>query len=639
MKRRILLVEDNARLAGMLQTFLESLGHEVRSLADAEGALLLLGQEKIDLLVLDLKLGAMNGVELLQRVRRNPELKELPVIIMTGVFRGEGYARAAAKLGVKAYLEKPFGKEAFLEAVKGALAPPPVKRELFSMLLDLYHNGKSGVLQLGGGTRVVLLAGEPASFSSPRFVPFLVAEGHLLRSDLEKYPLSRPGKLPLCEAGLLSYDELQEQSRLFLSRILIEAVLQNQPPQFLPDLGAIEPPLTPLCLPRLLHQAAKQGSDRFAAGSFLEKAAPLYPLRTQQYYRLANLLGLGPEEIGILEQLGQGKKVREIFVPGGTARQAWFLDFLVRMGMVNLALEPGEDLDTGFPQKMLFNRPIEEVVEVEVQAMSFDDLVDEVSDSIDLAVGDTGMAAPLSASEIDFEQEVQRDYAAIQNKNYYEIFGLTQGNFSFASLKDSYFSKTRQYSPEKFMQLSGDTLSRAQDVLSHYANAYNTLSSVIAKERYDEMLNANVIGLAGRQDDALQARIQFQSGKVFLEMEDYNNAERALQDAYTLDAQDSQTSAYLAWSIYKNPANHGSQVALEKCRMLLSKSLQMGRSAEAFAFRGWMLLDEGRDGLAEGEFQKALKLNPQEQHALGGMRLIRERREAEKKGLFKRIFG
>jgi len=73
--------------------------------------------------------------------------------------------------------------------------------------------------------------------------------------------------------------------------------------------------------------------------------------------------------------------------------------------------------------------------------------------------------------------------------------------------------------------------------------------------------------------------------------------------------------------------------------MLLSKSLQMGRCAEAFSFRGWMLLDEGRDGLAEGEFLKAIKFNGRERLALAGVRLITERREAEKKGLFKRIFG
>ncbi|HJV34407.1 MAG TPA: response regulator, partial [Geomonas sp.] len=291
-----------------------------------------------------------------------------------------------------------------------------------------------------------------------------------------------------------------------------------------------------------------------------------------------------------------------------------------------------------FPQKRLFNRPIEEVAELQAATMSFEDLVDEVSDSIELVVGETGMAAPLSSSEIDFEQEVQRDYAAIQDKNYYEIFGMSQATFTFAGLKDAYFAKTREYSPERFMELSGATLARAQDVLSHYANAYNTLSNVIAKERYDEMLKANSLG-SSKEEDQLQARIQFQSGKVFLEMGDYVNAEKALQESYTLDPQDAVISAFLAWAIYRNPSNRGSGAATERSRNLLSKSLQMGRCAEAFAFRGWMLLDEGRDGLAEGEFQKALKINSRERNAQKGMQVIAERREAEKKGLFKRIFG
>ena len=640
MTSRILLVEDNERLAAMLQGFLESLGHEVKALATGESALSLLQTERVDLLILDLKLPGISGVELLQRVRRIPELREIPVIIMTGVFRGEGYARAASKLGVKTYLEKPFGKDAFLHAVATSLEQAPLRRELGDLLIELFRSGKSGTLELSGGTRVLLFGGEPASFSSPRFLPFLVSSGQLHRNDLEQYPLERPGKLPLTEAGLLSYDELLDQSRLFLSQSLMEALLQNQAARFHPEPGEIEHPLTPVSLPRLLHQYARVCSDRFPADTFLKSYGALYPYRTANYFRLANLLSMGREEIELLEQLGRGMNVEQLAgTGGGRAQVTAFLDFLGRMGMVALAPSPAADQQAGFPQKTLFNRPIEEITVLEVEAMNFEDLVDEVSDSIELVVGETGMAAPLSASEIDFEQEVQRDYAAIQNKNYYEIFSLTQASFSFASLKEAYFAKTRQYSPEKFMQLSGDTLSRAQDVLSHYANAYNTLSSVVAKERYDEMLNANIIGVGGKQDDALQARIQFQSGKVFLDMEDYKNAERALQDAYTLDPQDAQTGAYLAWSIYKNPGNHGSQVAQEKCRMLLSKSLQMGRSAEAFAFRGWMLLDEGRDGLAEGEFQKALRLNPQQHHAQGGMRLIRERREAEKKGLFKRIFG
>ena len=639
MKTRILLVEDNERLAAMLRNFLESRGHLVSTASDGAPALAALERGGIDLLILDLKLPGMGGVELLQRVRRSPALKELPVVIMTGVYRGAGYASAAEKLGVRAYLEKPFGKEEFLQAVGAALEQAPGPKECAALLAELFRDGKTGTLELPGGSRVVLLGGEPACFSSPRFLPFLISGGALSRSDLEQYPTRAPGRVPLVEAGLLSYEELLDQSRLFLSQCLTDAVLQNHPANFTPETAAIELPLTPVSLPRLLHQAARAGADRFAAETFLTSCGALYPVRTSRYYRLANLLSMGREEIELLEQLGQGRSVAQVIAPvAAKSRGASFLDFLARMGMIVLAPSPAADRSADFPQKMLFNRPIEEM-ELDVEAVNFEDLVEEVSESIELVVGETGMAAPLSASEIDFEQDIQRDYAAIQDKNYYEIFALTQGCFSFASLKEAYFSKTRQYSPEKFMQLSGATLSRAQDVLSHYANAYNTLSSVVAKERYDEMLNANSIGVGGRQDDELQARIQFQSGKVFLEMEDFKNAERALQDAYTLAPQDPETSAHLAWSIYKNPANHGSHVAQEKCRMLLSKSLQMGRCAEAFAFRGWMLLDEGRDGLAEGEFLKALKLNAQESHAQGGMRLIKERREAEKKGLFKRIFG
>ena len=640
MTARILLAEDNERLAAMLQSFLESLGHRVVPAGDGITALAALQDGSFDLLILDLKLPGMSGVEVLQRVRRSERLRELPVVIMTGVYRGASYAAAAEKLGVKAYLEKPFGKEAFLQAVRSGIGSLPPRRELADLLVGLHASSACGTLQLAPGTSVSFLQGEPVSFSSDEFLPFLLSTGHLGPDDLRQYHPRGSGRLQLSEAGLLSYDELLEQSRLFLSKRLSESIELVHPASFSPAPPAIELPLSPVFLPRLLHQAARGGAARFALNDFLARHGELYPAKTRLYFRKANLLSMRRDEIELLELLEPGRSIAEIVAASAQQSEAAaFLNFLIRMGMLALHPAPLPDEAPDFPQKRFFNRPIEEVAEADSGTMSFEDLVDEVSGSVELVVGEEGMAAPLSSSEIDFEQEVQRDYAAIQDKSYYEMFSLTQGNFAFATLKEAYFSKTRQYSAEKFMQLSGATLAQAQDVLSHYANAYNTLSNVVAKERYDEMLNANSIGVGDRQDDELQARIQFQSGKVFIEMEDYKSAERALQDAYTLDPQDARTCAFLAWSIYKNPSNAGSRASLEKCRMLLSKSLQMGRCAEAFAFRGWMLLDEGRDGLAEGEFLKALKFNARERIAQTGMRLITERREAEKKGLFKRIFG
>ncbi|HJV36362.1 response regulator, partial [Geomonas sp.] len=62
MTTRIVLAEDNERLAAMLQGFLQSLGHRVTWAPDGLTALALLQDGGVDLLILDLKLPGMNGV-------------------------------------------------------------------------------------------------------------------------------------------------------------------------------------------------------------------------------------------------------------------------------------------------------------------------------------------------------------------------------------------------------------------------------------------------------------------------------------------------------------------------------------------------------------------------------------------------
>ena len=254
-------------------------------------------------------------------------------------------------------------------------------------------------------------------------------------------------------------------------------------------------------------------------------------------------------------------------------------------------------------------------------------------------MGNSGMAAPLSEQEIGFEQTVQREFAQIKDKDYYAIFGMTPARFSFITLKEAYFTKVREYSPERFMELSGATSAMAQDILAIYADAYNTLSNVVAKERYDELLNDNqTMGIDGKQDGQLHAKIQFQSGKVFFDMGEFENAEKALPGLPILWSPTTPAMRHSCLGNLPNSANSNSRAAQERARALLTKSLQVAKSAEAFAFRGWMLFDEGRDGLAEGEFLKALKINAKEPNALKGLRLIAEKRENEKKGVLRRFF-
>jgi tetratricopeptide (TPR) repeat protein len=391
----------------------------------------------------------------------------------------------------------------------------------------------------------------------------------------------------------------------------------------------------------LLYEAINQFPQQFAAESFIAANAAGFPARTSRFYRLANIFAMREKDILLLEQINGSRTVTELLQSSDSGHDAaLFLNFLHLMGMISLQQAPGAEARPGFFQKSLFNRPLDDETVVVETVIDFDDLVEEVADNVVMAMGNSGMAAPLSEAEISFEQAVQRDFALIRNKDYYAIFGITPARFSFNALKDAYFGKVREYSPERFMELSGTTSEMAQEILAIYAEAYNTLSNVVAKERYDEMLNDNqTMGIDGKQDGELHARIQFQSGKVFLDMGEFDNAEKSLQDAYTLEPDNAGHAAFLAWAIYCNSANKGSKAAVERARALLAKSLQIEKSAEAFAFRGWMLFDEGRDGLAEGEFSKALKLNPKEPNAIKGLKLIQEKKDSEKKGVLRRFFS
>jgi CheY-like chemotaxis protein/Flp pilus assembly protein TadD len=646
MSVRILLAEDSENLAAMLGRFLGAQGHDVVYAPSGTEALRQLAAAPIDLLVLDLRLPGLSGIDLLQKIRKSPKLTNLPVIIITGVFKGERYAETARRLGVRHYLEKPFSKESFVAAIGETVAAihaarPP--QRLLDLLLSLYNSGASGLLQVGAGSPIVVVNGEPVGFRArgrADFPDYLLAKGRISQEEKQSFLASGGERLFFTEAGILSYDDLVSESQHFLGKRLMEDLPVSEGVSFTAE-SALASPLATLSIPRLLYDASKFYPQYFNTGAFLQQHASQFPGRNRLFYRRANLLVMRKEDIDLLAAMDGRTPLSELTASGpGSREAAAFFNYLHLLGMIDLTEQPRTEAVADFPQKTLFNAPLEEERVMEELTIGFDDVVDEVADDVLKAMGSTGMAAPLSEEEIGFEQAVQREYAQIKDKDYYAVFGMTPARFSFNVLKEAYFAKMKEYSPERFMELSGPTSTMAQEILAIYAEAYNTLSNVVAKERYDEMLNDNkTMGIDGKQDGQLHARIQFQSGKVFLDMGEYDNAEKALQEAYTLEPDNGEHAAFLAWAIYRNDANKNSKAAQERVRTLLTKSLQIAKSAEAFAFRGWLLLDEGRDGLAEGEFLKALKINPKEPTARNGMKLIAEKREGDKKGLLKRFFG
>ena len=102
---RILVAEDEANLRLVLQKELQRMGHEVRVAPDGEAALKLLEESNVDVLLTDINMPRLDGMELLRRVHQRPNPPE--VIMLTGHATLET-AIEAMKLGAYDYLTKPY---------------------------------------------------------------------------------------------------------------------------------------------------------------------------------------------------------------------------------------------------------------------------------------------------------------------------------------------------------------------------------------------------------------------------------------------------------------------------------------------------------------------------------------------------
>jgi DNA-binding response OmpR family regulator len=121
MRKKILFIEDESALQKTFGDFLEKEGFELISALDGETGLKLAEKEIPDLILLDLILPKMEGIEVLKKIRESPKTKDIPVIVLTNVDDFEKLEKTL-ELGVKAYLVKTdFTLEEVLQKIKEEL--------------------------------------------------------------------------------------------------------------------------------------------------------------------------------------------------------------------------------------------------------------------------------------------------------------------------------------------------------------------------------------------------------------------------------------------------------------------------------------------------------------------------------------
>lgn len=141
MKPLILIVEDEPSLVELLRYNLEKADFEVQTARDGDEALVAIDERLPDLVLLDWMLPMTSGIEVCRRIRRQPDTRDLPIVMLTA--RGEEADRVRGlESGADDYVTKPFSPNELIARVRAVMrrsrpATAADKLELADLSMDL----------------------------------------------------------------------------------------------------------------------------------------------------------------------------------------------------------------------------------------------------------------------------------------------------------------------------------------------------------------------------------------------------------------------------------------------------------------------------------------------------------------------
>src|SRR5690349_7608102 len=121
----VLVVDDSAAIRKILQRVLRQTGMAIRDIREAgngEEALELLKKAPVNLILTDINMPKMDGIQLLAAVKGSAELRGIPVVLIT-TEGGETKVSEAVRLGAAGYVRKPFTADQIKEKLTGLLEP------------------------------------------------------------------------------------------------------------------------------------------------------------------------------------------------------------------------------------------------------------------------------------------------------------------------------------------------------------------------------------------------------------------------------------------------------------------------------------------------------------------------------------
>lgn len=108
MSNKVVVVDDDPKIVMILESTLKKLGFDVFSAGDGNAALELIKKEKPHLVISDMLIPGIHGIDLCRTIKADDELSDIPVILITAVYGKRDYTSGDMEAGADAFIEKPI---------------------------------------------------------------------------------------------------------------------------------------------------------------------------------------------------------------------------------------------------------------------------------------------------------------------------------------------------------------------------------------------------------------------------------------------------------------------------------------------------------------------------------------------------
>lgn len=146
-KLKILVVEDEEKIRILLRLYLEQNDYQVAVVNNGKEALATINEEMPDLLIVDIIMPEMNGIELCRELRKDSKFEAMPIIFLSGLNEKQ-WVISGLEFGADDYITKPFDPNELIARINANLRRTKRKRETFKSKYEALTEQEKNILKL-----------------------------------------------------------------------------------------------------------------------------------------------------------------------------------------------------------------------------------------------------------------------------------------------------------------------------------------------------------------------------------------------------------------------------------------------------------------------------------------------------------